>query len=380
MLPFKIVHLTSVHSAFDLRIFGKECRSLAKAGFQVTIVAPHSKDEIVDGVRIKAVPGSQESARWQRMTHTVWGVFREALHQKADLYHFHDPELIPVGLFLRLRGKRVIYDIHENVPKDILLKEYLPKWIRPSLSWLIGELEVFASRQFSALVTVSPPIAERFLSHNARTILIHNFPDPEELAESFESSWESREPMIAFPGGILRERGIREMVHAMACLPDSSPAMLEIASGDFPEDLFKELSQHPGWSRVRFLGRLNRNQVVRLYGRASAGIVVYLPEEQNLCAMPHKLFEYMAAGLPIIASDFPLWRQILKGVDCALFVNPLDPRAIAEAIQYILTHPAEAERMGKNGQEAVRKSYNWDSQAHELVRLCTGLLEPVCVG
>jgi len=309
---------------------------------------------------------------------TTWKVLREALKLDADLYQFHDPELIPIGLLLRLAGKKVIYDVHENVPKDMLLKQALPKWSRAYLSYLTDRIEVLASRWFSALVTVSPVIAKRFLSQNSHTILVCNYPDTEEWADSAEHSWKCREPIVIFPGGILPERGIREMVHAMACLPASVQATLEIASNEFPPDLYDELTKHPGWERVRFLGQLNRAQIKQLMSRASAGLVLYLPEEQNLCAMPHKLFEYMAAGIPVIASDFPLWRELLAGVDCAVFVDPRKPEAIADAIQYLLTHPTEAERMGRCGLEAVRTEYNWDSQARELVKLYKGFMEPVC--
>jgi glycosyltransferase involved in cell wall biosynthesis len=379
MTKGKIVHLTSVHSAFDMRIFQKECRSLARAGFQVTIVVPHSRDEVCDGVRIRAVPPTDGKGRLHRITATVWSVVRAALNQNADLYHFHDPELIPAGLFLRACGKKVIYDIHENVPKDILLKQYLPGWSRQLLSWMVEELETLLSRYFSALVTVSPLIANRFVSCNSRTLVIHNFPDLAELEGPASVPWESRKPTVIFPGGILPERGIRQMVHAMACLPESASATLEIACADFPEDLWQELTQHPGWARVRYLGHLNRARITDLLCRASAGLVLYLPEGQNLCAIPHKLFEYMAAGIPVIASDFPLWRQLLHGIDCAHFVDPLKPQAIAEAIQHVLTHPAESARMGRRGHEAVRHSYNWDSQARVLIGLYGELVEPICV-
>lgn len=375
---FKIAHLTSVHRALDIRIFVKECRSLASEGFQVSIVAPHGKDEIVEGVHIKAIPLRQGPRGVARRARTIWNVFREAKKLDADLYHFHDPELIPVGLFFRLTGKEVIYDIHENVPKDILLKQGLPKWSRPYLSYFADQLEKLASRRLSALVTVSPLIANRFLSHSAHTVLIHNYPDANEWGAPLEGSWNRREPIVVFPGGILPERGIREMVHAMACLPASFRATLEIASGEFPAALYDELKQHPGWNRVRFLGPLNRPQIRQLLCRASAGLVLYLPEEQNLCAMPHKLFEYMAAGIPVIASDFPLWREVLAGVDCAVFVDPRNPEAISDAIQYLLANPSEAERMGRCGLEAVRTAYNWDSQARELVKLYKGLMDPVC--
>jgi glycosyltransferase involved in cell wall biosynthesis len=376
--PFRIVHLTSVHAAFDTRIFTKECRSLARSGFRVTIVAPHTEDTVRDGVRVKAVPPVESKGRLQRMTRTAWQILREAWRLDADIYHFHDPELIPAALALRLSGKQVVYDIHENVPEDILLKQYLPLWSRRAISWLIGTVETSASRQFSALVTVSPVIAERFVKANPRTILVHNFPDPNELTASAEHPWEKREPMVAFPGGILPERGIRQMVHAMACFPESANATLEIASTEFPPDLWEELTKHPGWSRVRYHGALTRQQVMQMLGRASAGLVLYLPEGQNHGAMPHKLFEYMAAGIPVIASDLPLWRRLLDGIDCVLFVNPYRPEAVAEAIQHVIDRPEEAARMGRIGREAVRTRYNWDSQSHELVKLYKGLLGTPC--
>lgn len=376
---FKVAHLTSVHRALDIRIFMKECRSLAREGFQVTIVAPHEKDDIVEGVQIKAIPLRKGKRGISNRAWTMWDVLREALKLDADLYHFHDPELILIGLLLRLKGKKVIYDIHENVPKDILLKQGLPRWSRPYLSYCADRFERLTSGQLSALVTVSPVIAERFLPYNSQTILICNYPEAEEWAVPAERTWNRREPIVVFPGGILPERGIREMVHAMACLPDTFPATLEIASDEFPSGLYKELTHHPGWNRVRFLGRLNRAQIRQLLFRASAGLVLYLPEEQNLCAMPHKLFEYMAAGIPVIASDFPLWRQVLAGVDCAIFVDPRKPEAISDAIQHLLAHPAEAERMGRCGLEAVQTAYNWDSQARELIKLYKGLIGPVCV-
>lgn len=375
----RIVHLTSVHSPFDVRIFVKECRSLARAGFHVTIVAPHSQDEYADGVHISAVPIPSNGRRMTRMTRTTWEVMRKALELDADLYHFHDPELIPVGLLLRLRGKKVIYDIHENVPEDIAMKEYLPRWSRPPLSSAISCLEGFAGRQFSALITVSPLIAERFYAHNQRTSLVLNYPELPSETLSAGIAWRARQPVVAFPGGILPERGIREMVYAMSRLPEQFPATLEIASRYFPNKILEELQQHPGWGRVRLLGSLNKNQVEQMLGRAMAGIVTYLPDGQNLCAMPHKLFEYMAAGIPVIASDIPLWRKLLGEVGCAVFVNPRDPDAIAQAIHFLLSHPDEAESMGQRGLRAVQRTFNWDSQARELVHLYNTLTGAACV-
>jgi glycosyltransferase involved in cell wall biosynthesis len=375
--PVRVVHLSSVHTAFDIRIFHKECRSLARAGLQVIIVAPHERDEIADHIQIRAVPIYQ--GRFPRITRTVWDVFRVCLSLDADLYHFHDPELIPIGLLLRARGKRVIYDIHEDVPKDILSKDYLPDWSRRLIAWSIGRMETAASEHFSALIAVTPSIAARFLSRNAKTVLVQNFPDVTEIAAFAPKKWEERSLDMVYVGGILAERGIREMIDAMGRLSSSCPSFLNIASSESPLDVVPELAHDRGWQRVRYLGRLDRPQISALLGRARAGLVLFHPEPNNVESMPHKLFEYMAAGIPVIASDFPAWRKLLGPAKCALFVNPLKPKEIAEAIEFIISEPEIAEQMGRNGQSIIRNSLNWDTQAQQLLALYSGLLEPACV-
>jgi glycosyltransferase involved in cell wall biosynthesis len=374
----KVAHMTSVHNAVDIRIFQKECRSLARAGFQVTSIGPHSGDSVIDHVRIKSI--ERDSTRLARMTRTVRRVYREAVKQDADLYHFHDPELIPVGLLLRARGKLVIYDLHEDYPKDILSKGYLPAWSRGSISWLMKQLELSSCRHFSALVTVTPSIADRFYRVNKRTIVVHNFPSTKDLVLNRPyRSWESRRQSVAYVGGIMATRGIREMVKAMSLLPRSLPATLELA-GPHPEGepAVEELATQPGWERVRHHGFVDQTSTFEILHQTRAGLVLFHPIPNHMEAMPQKIFEYMGAGLPVIASDFPLWRRILGDAGCGMFVDPQDPQSIARAIEYILSNPAQAEEMGRRGREAVLKNYNWDGQAQKLVQLYTDLLDAPC--
>lgn len=371
MRPTRIVHMTSVHPALDARIFQKECRSLAREGFHVTIVCPHSEDLVADQVHIKSV--RRDRSRLARMTRTAWRVYREARKLQADIYHFHDPELIPAGLLLRASGKDVIYDIHEDVPKDIFSKQYLPAWSRPLIAWLLEKLEAFVASRFSALITVTPSIAERFCRLNSRTIVVHNYPYQKELVGAMqESPWETRRQSVAYVGLISANRGIHEMVSAMNLLSESLPATLELAG---PGDC-KELSHRPGWQRVHHYGLLDQLSTFRLLHGVRGGLVLFHPEPNHVEAMPQKIFEYMGAGLPVIASDFPLWRRILGDVGCGIFVNPLDPQGIAEAIKYVLTHPREAEEMGRRGQAAVLERYNWETQVGKLVSLYSGLGKP----
>ena len=377
----RVVHMTSVHSALDGRIFRKECRSLARAGYDVIIVGPNPNDTVSDSVQIKSV--DQDQARISRMTRTVWRVYQAARKQKADVYHFHDPELIPAALLLRASGKQVIYDIHEDMPKDIMSKHYLPVWSRRMIAWLAGQIESATCGHFSALVAVTPSIAKRFLSKNQNTIVVHNYPFLEELlAESRAAApWEVRKQAVAYVGGITAQRAIREMVHAMALLPASLDATLELAGNEIPEDAHpQELHTHPGWKRINYHGILDQLSTFRLLHNVRAGLVIFHPEPNHFEAMPQKIFEYMGAGLPVIASDFPLWRHMLAETGCAVLVDPKDPASIARAIEYVLTHPQEAEKMGKRGRALVLDQYNWNSQADKLLKLYSGLTNQTCAG
>lgn len=374
MRTLKIVHLTSVHSALDSRIFKKECRSLARAGFDVTVVGPHPVDTVEENVRILAVKKHQ--SRIARMTRTVWSVFQTVKNLDADVYHFHDPELIPVALILRRSGKNVVYDIHEDFPRDLLFKPYLPLWSKWLLSKLADSLEKLSCRYFSGLVSVTPSIAARFQAVNRRTVIVRNYPFPEELIGTEPHDWESRNLAAAYVGTITPQRGIAEMVKAMARLPDSLAATLQIA-GDQISEAFTKLD---GWSRVRFHGPLDQPSTYRLLRSVRVGIVCEHPIPTFLEAMPVKLFEYMGTGLPVVASDFPLWRKMLSGLECAIFVDPLNINEIADAIEYLLTHPKEAQEMGRRGQAAVVDHLNWNTQLPKLVGLYSELANNLCAG
>ena len=172
----KVCILTSVHPPFDMRIFHKEAKSLVKAGYDVTLIAQHDNEEIVDGIRI--VPLPKPKNRIERMTRTVWVVYKKALKINADIYHFHDPELIPAGLLLKHHGKRVIYDVHEDVPRQNLSKPYIPIIFRKPISALIEAIETFSARRFDGVVTATPYINKRFSELGANAVNVNNYPLP----------------------------------------------------------------------------------------------------------------------------------------------------------------------------------------------------------
>lgn len=372
-MSIRVCVLTSVHTPSDIRIFHKECKSLANAGYDVTLIAPCAKDGDMDGVRLIAIP--RATGRLQRLTRTLWHVYRKAIAASADVYHFHDPELIPVGLLLRARGKKVVYDIHEDVPRCMPYKPYLPKWVGSLFASLVEVVENSASRFFSALVAATPGIASRFFGLNERTVIVNNYPLLRELMLLPAMPWESRDMAIAYVGSsVTISRGAKEMVEAIGFLPPDVSAALEMVGPFDSPELKEQLSQYPGWSRIRAHGFIDRAGVAAVLGRARAGLVILHPEPNYVASKPIKMFEYMAAGIPVISSDFPLWRQIVDGAGCGLCVNPLDAKQIADAIQFVLAHPAEAEAMGRRGRQAVLERYNWDLEEEKLLNLYQMLL------
>lgn len=369
----KVAHLTSVHPPFDTRIFYKECKTLVRAGYEVVLIAPHDSDEVVGGVCIRAVPNP--NGRRERMTRTVYTVYRTVLSVSADIYHFHDPELILFGLLLKLRGKRVIYDVHEDVPRQVLSKNWIPRWLRFPVSKLIEIVELIGARAFDGIVAATPSIAGRFPSN--KTITVQNFPIRGEFVPVNPSPYSQRPPLVTYIGGITAIRGITEMVQAMTLLPASLGVRLVLAGKFESVALEGKVRQLPGWDRVDFVGWQSRSQIALLLGQARVGLNILHPIP-NYYYQPYsvKMFEYMAAGLPMIVSDFPSWREFLEDVGCALFVDPLDSKAIALAIQWLLNHPYEAEKMGRQGMEFVAKMCNWEVEATKLIDLYNKLIAP----
>lgn len=360
----KVVHLSSTHYAGDTRILHKECKSLAKAGHDVTLVARHERDTVIGGVKIRAL--SEPKSRFRRLTAAVWRVYREVARLQADVYHFHDPELIPVGLWLSLKGKRVIYDAHEDLPNTFPYKFYIPRFARNILGRLAGRIETLAVRRFAGVVAATPTIAKRFSADNTNTVVVRNFPMPEELARGPNLPWNERPPLVAYVGSIAPERGFREVITAMSLLPKQFNARLALGGPVTPKQR-EEIGQLPGSDRTDLLGFVSRSEVASLLGRARVGLVLAHPVPNLVNALPVKLFEYMASGVPVIASGFPLWRQIVEGSGCGILVDPLDTKAIARAIEYLLTHPSEAQQMGEHGRLAVKTLYNWKTEERQLV-------------
>lgn len=359
-----IAHITTVHQRGDSRITLKECAALSGVGLGVQlIVADGNGGELVGEVRIRDVGGYV--GRFARGTYIAWRVRREVVRSGAHVCHFHDPELIFVGMSLKPLGVKVIYDAHEDVPRQIMSKHWIPGWARKLVSATVESVESMAGRLFDGIVAATPTIAARF--PEAKTVTVQNFPMLSELHAPDPIPMHERPVQAAYVGGIAAIRGAKEMVKALEMVPERYGLRLALGGTCSPASLRDELSAMPGWELVDELGWVKRPAVASMLARSRMGLVVLHPTENYPEAYPVKMFEYMSAGVPVIASDFPLWREIVEGAGCGLVVNPLDPAAIAMAMQWLLDHPAEAEEMGQRGREAVVEKYNWEAESKKLI-------------
>ncbi len=365
----RVTHLTSVHSPFDNRIFHKELRSLRGNGFDVVIIAPHSRDEIVDGISIWAEP--KPRFRLERMIRTTRRIYKRALSSKARIFHFHDSELIVAALLLRLHGAHVVYDVHENLVTSIKEKEYIPAILRPALSLAGGGLENSLSRFFTLV------IAERCYSARfpgATEIL--NYP-VHELFEMQPRPDGASPPRLLFTGESRVDRGAiihGSLVHAL-------PGLEVHLVGRCTSRLAKRLEElaRPHEKRLRIVGRdrlIPYPDILNTYARGgwTAGLALFPPNPNNSDKEPTKLFEYMAAGIPIICSDFPAWRDLLARTNAGICVNPSSAAEMTEAVLHLVNHPDEARAMGINGRRAVETKLNWRTQEKKLLKLYRTLL------
>lgn len=373
--PTKVVIFSTVHRATDDRIFHKQARSLARAGYEVCLLAAAPHDILLEDVRIRAI--AKPSSRIIRVLSSLKLIGR-ILKEKADIHHFHDPELLPVGLLLRLLGKKVIYDAHEEVPKDILTRSYLPAWLRPMLSGIVDVFERAAARCMSAVVTARDSTRRRLRGE----LVLGNYPLLEYIRQSQDTPLPAQgsTPFVVYFGTIARILGATEMLAAVNTVSRCLPLRLKLL-GAFEDDGLRSEFLHSAESRlVDYGGFVPMRDAYRQYAGALAGLLVYHPCPNALETASNKLFECMACGVPVIASDFPLWRRIVHEQGCGLVVDPLNVPQVADAIIYLLEHPEEAKKMGRRGKELVAKKYNWESESKKLLLLYQELLGKARLG
>lgn len=367
----KVAHLTSAHPRSDTRIFVKMCSSLVDTGYHTSLIVADGKGNTVsNGVSIIDV-GKKSGNRISRMTKTVYKVYKAAVNIDADIYHLHDPELLFVALLLKKKNKKVVFDAHEDLPVQILSKEYLPKPLRKYLSKVATYYEIFFCKRIDAVVSATSFIKDKFLKINSISINVNNYPKVEEFTGISTDNFLERKS-CCYVGGITKVRGIYEMVNAMS-LTDNCITMK--LAGTFSEQQVEEdVSRLKGWQNVEELGWLDRHGIIDVLSNSFAGVVTLHPIQNYLDALPVKMFEYMASGIPVIVSNIKLWESIIEREECGISVDPYSEASIADAINYLASNLEVAREMGEKGREAVMYKYNWNIEKEKLFDLYNKLL------
>lgn len=359
----KICHLTSAHTRNDIRIFQKECVSLARVGYDISlVVADGLPNEIDKGVKIYGV--AKETSRFKRFVKTSKNIYRKALEVNADIYHFHDAELLPYGNKLKKLGYTVIFDSHEDLPRQMLGKEYLPKFSRRIIANLLESYEDYCCKKYDSIVTATPHINERFLKINKRSVNINNYPFLNEFKDRKTTGGKKRYK-ICYVGSITEIRGLSYLIRSL----ENCEAVLQLAGSITPNSYQKDLMEYGGWKKVEYVGNVSRAEVKEILNTSIAGIVTFLPYPNHINAQPNKLFEYMSAGIPVIASNYPLWKGIIEKYDAGICVDPENSEEIAKAITYLIKHPLEAKTKGANGRRAIEDVFNWEQEEKKLIGL-----------
>ena len=340
-MSLSVCHISTVHSAFDDRIFYKECVSLSKAGYEVTLVINHDKDERVKGVNIKALKPT--SSRLKRIFIKPFKAAFKVLKSKPKVIHLHDPELLPLGVLFAVLGKKVVYDMHELVYHQIADKSWIGfPLVRKLISKVYFFIEKISITLFSRVI-----LAEDGYKHYKVT----------------------NNKIVIYAGGLTVIRGIKEVIQAVNKLDGVELWLL----GSWENERYQKESMNEDKNNVvNYIGQVRMEDVYAYMKVADIGIANLYHLENYLTSLPVKAFEYMACRLPIIMSDFPFWKNVFS--ECALFVDPKNPTEISEKIKYLISRPELAQIMADKSYKLVYEKYSWEQESNKLVELYQKML------
>jgi glycosyltransferase involved in cell wall biosynthesis len=356
----RICHISTVHPLFDDRIFYKECITLSKNNYEVFLVISHLKNERLNDVNIIALPFC--SKRMVRFFRNSWIAFYKALLIKPDVIHFHDPELIGIGILFRFLGKKVVYDVHEDVAKQILYKNWIGfVWIRYLVSSAAKFIESISSYLFSKIIVVTEDIKKNFPS--SKTVLVRNFPIISLIRKAHPTDKFKKRKVVFYAGNLSEVRGIKELIDAISFV-NADLWLL----GDWENIEYENLCKtSKGWEQTFFFGKKKLEEVYEYLKLADIGIALLYPIKNYLTSLPVKAFEYMTLGIPMIISDFPFWKETFSG--CAVFANPHSIDEVVEKLNLLLSDKQIYKELSANAIQKVEDSYSWEHESLKLISL-----------
>lgn len=363
----KVVIVAPVHRYDDVRVFRKEAVTLAAAGHEVVLYArtPDGMPLRRDGVTVRPVRYRSRAGRFAQLP--VLG--HRAHRERADVYHVHNPDTLPIAFALRLRGGTVVYDTHEDFRTEILLRQWLPGPVRVPAAAGVAALERLAGRVLDAVVVTQAHLLDRIPG----AVLIGNPPIVDaERARTLAKSRDGRaagigtdRPLVlGYVGGISADRGLDRMLDVTAACAERLPAgaRLLLVGPAVNDDALARARSSQRWPLVSYRGELPQEQAFIELDDADLGLILFADVASHRHIDPNKIYEYLALALPVVATAFRSWVERFGGADAGLFADPREPAAeVARRIAALVTDPAALAEVRRRGVEFVTTRYSWQA-------------------
>ncbi|TQV83006.1 glycosyltransferase family 4 protein [Aliikangiella coralliicola] len=361
-----VCHVISGYFRNDARVFKRQCLSLKEAGYEVSILTNDGEpNEVLEGINIYAC--EQVWPRWKTLLFALYQFKKQALQIDADIYQLHSPELLPLGVMLKKMGKTVIYDAHEDMPAHILEKEWLPQVSRKFISVVVAKYMNRVYRKIDEIVSPHSHVVQKINEEIGKGVLVANFPLIKALDPEVIENVANRDLILCYSGTVYAYSNQEATIEAISSIDN---AVYEVA-GYMDEQHQQDLLAMPGSEKSKFHGRIDQVALRELYLRSLIGVVIYdykLNLGHNLGSYgTNKIFEYMEAGLPIICTDYILWKEIIDEYKCGIYVKPGDVAAIASAINTINGDRELARTMGINARKAAEEKFNWVTEKKKYI-------------
>lgn len=367
----KVCYFTS-KAASDVRVFEKECISLVKAGYEVYLVCPNAKEETKEGVKIVGVPYEKKGI-FHRLFTLPKLLYKKGLIIDADIYHFNDPASLAYGAKLTKKGKKVIFDSFEDHPTLIFEKKAIPKLFLHLISKVYSIYEFYHCKKFDGIIACYHWTYDRLDKACKNIQLVYNFPI---LTGDIIKKDQHIVNSICYAGLFSRMWYIENILTA---LDQIEGVKFNLAGNPADGAYLAKLKENKGWQKVNHIGQIDYRDVNNMvYSKSTIAMALldYIP----LCKgnvgnlSNNKLFEYMKAGLPVICTDFVLWKEVVEKNNCGICINPRNVNEIVDAIKYLSENFDIAKQMGENGQKAILEKYNWSCEEKKLLSLYDSII------
>ena len=382
MDPKKYCYFSSMSRNGSEVIMYRQGGSLLADGFEVfNVVSDNLPLETVQGIKITP-SGYKAKNKLQRVFVAPFRLYKKLLEVDADVYHTFHIDLLLICLLLKRKGKKVFFEMREDHPYSLYWKSNAPKWLLHPVVWFMSKWIGFVLRRVDAVTAISYDTEAYLKSWGIAPEKIHlwgNFPV---VRRDYNLSFEDymkRDDRVLYFGLIYSYSKQEVFLKALKGIPGVKYLVAGRFMGNELETYRTKIINMPEWKEVEFIDGFKHEELDEFINRSTISNVIrdfsVYPMEKSGSFGIIKIFESMEAALPIICSDMPIYRDIMKEYKCGLLVDPLNEKEIHDAIQYLVTHKEEAWRMGQEGRRAVLEKYSWDALSVKFLKIVNGLIE-----